>query len=403
MNGGTPSIKVVLRNPLNYSDHLTYKITPYNNALAKDWVSVLKKLLVLGNHLEKNFCFLGFPETSRSLEYLCEELNSHVLQINNFNASEVWQNHGLASYIIEDYYTPDVVRYGPEYPYFKESVSTAIALYFEKTLGYRMKHGVMNRLHNHFEKLQGTAWDLSQYYILADYETKYAIRQLNTICHEIENLVLSQHKMQTMPEWVRPSQITTFLHADRYNLLSTHKEICLKNGYDRKFGEVYMHWTQVGKTLIEVFRDEKAPKLIVGDDPTDISVDSDGICEAITSLKYYSGEFDIEWGNDITRGSHAFHDEFVDNFYIWLKSNNVDIDNLDLCLGYFPIGMIELEDSFKTTDPSEIRQMLSTHLDIFKIEIDGISQTYDYSWADPQYKQMQIDIMKPGYDFSSRR
>lgn len=403
MSGGTSLVKVVLRNPLNYKDTIDYNIIPCDNQLSKDWINSLKILLKSKKHLEKNFCFLGFPNTARSLEYLCNELNAYVLQINNFNSTEIWQKNGLDSYLIEDYYFPDVVRYGPEYPYVKEKVGVAPAIYFEKTLGYRIKHGVMNRLHNHFEKLQGTAWQLSQYYILADYETKYAIRQLNTICHEIENLVLSQHKIQTMPEWIRPSQITTFLHAERYDLSKAHKEVCYQNGYDRKFGEVYMHWTQVGKTLLEVFRDEHAPNLIVGNDPTDISINTGTVCEAITALKYYSGEFDVEWGNDIVHGNHEFHDHFTANFYNWLNQNNIDRSNLDLCLGYFPIGSITIEESFGSKNPDTVREILSSYLDIYKIEVDGVQDIYDYSWADPKYKEMQIEMMKPGYDFSSGR
>jgi hypothetical protein len=46
--------------------------------------------------------------------------------------------------------------------------------------------------------------------------------------------------------------------------------------------------------------------------------------------------------------------------------------------------------------------MLSSHLDIYKIEVGQVSNTFEYSWADANYKQMQIDMMKPGYDFSSR-
>lgn len=403
MSGGNQSeIKITLRNPLDFADSICYYIVPHANPLATDWVNALKKILKSRCHLEKNFCFVGFPDSARTLEYLCQELNSHVLQINNFNATEIWQNNGLTSYIIEDYYTPDVVRFGSEYPYIEEKVAVAPAIYFEKTLGYRVKHGVMNRLHNHFEYLQGTSWNLSRYYILADYETKYAIRQLNIICHEIENLVLSQHKMYTMPDWVRPSQLTSFLHADRYELTAEHKKVCMLNGFDRRFGEVYMHWTQVGKTLVEVFRDENGPDLIVGDDPTDISIQTGATCQAINALKYYSGEFDIEWGNDVIQKDHVFHDNFVKEFHIWLEKNQIDASNSDLCLGHFPIGQVNLLKSFGTTNPDSIRKILAKHLDIYKIEVDNISNVFDYSWSDPEYKQMQINMMKPGYDFSSR-
>jgi len=50
----------------------------------------------------------------------------------------------------------------------------------------------------------------------------------------------------------------------------------------------------------------------------------------------------------------------------------------------------------------KIWDQLSTHLYIFSIEVNGISRVFDYCWSDPSYKQMQIDIMKPGYDYSSR-
>jgi len=384
------TVKVTLRNPLDKTDLLDYYICVYDNQLAKDWIIALKKLLTDKNHLEKNYCFLGFPNSSRTLEYLCDELNKAVFQINLFNATEIWQKNGLDSYLIEDYYIPDTVRYGDEYPYIKQHVALEPALFFEKTLGYRVKHEVMNRLHNYFEILQGIVGAQSNYYKLADYDTKYAIRQLNIICHEIESLVLSQHKLKTMPEWVRPSQITTFLHATRYHLSREHKHLAVKNSYDRRFGEVYMHWTQIGKTLFEVFRDENAPQL---DSTT---------CDAITHLQYYSGEFDIEWGNDVVFGNHVFHDDQINRFHQWIKEQHLDKTDPDLCLGYLPMGSVDLIRSFGTTDPDKIRTLLGGYLDIYQIEIDDIKDTFNYCWTDLDYKQQQIAMMKPGYDYSSR-
>jgi hypothetical protein len=233
--------------------------------------------------------------------------------------------------------------------------------------------------------------NLSDYYYVADYETKYAIRQLNILCHEIETLILSQRKARVIPEWMRPSQITTFLHAERYTLTDEHKQGFLTNGYDRKFGHVYMHWAQIGKTLIEVFRDEDAPEL------------TDTVCEAINSLEYYSGEFDIEWAKDVTRANNypwvvKFETEFTD----WLTKNGLDPQDPDLSLGYLPIGQVDLLASFGTEDMFEIWDKLSNHLDIYSIEIDGVKQIFDYCWSDADYKQQQIEMMRTGYDFSSR-
>lgn len=363
MSGGLPSIKVVLRNPLNYSDQIDYTIIPHDNKLAQDWVVALKDLLQNKNLLEKNFCFLGFPKTVRTVEYLCGELNSAVATINNF----------FTDYRIDDIYTPENV----------------VAFDYAEN---GPNHEVLNRLHNHFEILQGTVWELSEYYRQGDYETKYAIRQLNNICHELENLILSQRKAATLPFWVRPSQITTFINAQRYDLTYEHRQLFSVNGYDRVLGGVYMHWTQIGKTYYEVFRDEHAPEL------------NNTICEAITDLKYYSGEFDIEWGNDVVYGGpHPWHNTEQDNFRTWLANNGLDYNDCNLSCGYLPIGQVDLKGSFGTTDYQSIWDILSSHLDIYSIEVDGTSNTFDYSWADADYKQMQIDIMKPGYDFNSRR
>lgn len=363
MSGGLPSIKVVLRNPLNYSDQIDYNISPHDNSLAKDWITALKELLQNKNLIEKNFCFLGFPNTARTVEYLCNQLNQSVSTINNF----------FHDYQIEDIYTPENVvayDYAPDGP----------------------NHKILNRLHNHFEILQGTVWELSDYYRRANYKTKYAIRQLNNICHELETLILSRRKLVTFPQWVRPSQITTFINSSRYNLTDEHRTLFAVNGYDRVLGGVYMHWTQIGKTYFEVFRDEGAPDL------------TDTVCKAITDLKYYSGEFDVEWGNDMIYGSESvpWYNQDQDLFRAWMNDNGKDYLDPKLSCGHLPIGQVDLQNSFGTTNFQTIWDKLGEHLDIFKIEIGEVSCTFDYSWSDADYKQKQIEMMRPGYDFSSR-
>lgn len=396
MSGGNQSeVKIVLRNPLDYNDCISYYIKVYDNPLAKDWLTALKQLLQSNNSLEKNFCFMGFTKTARNLEYLCKELNAAVFQINKFNSSLVWINGGLDSYFIEEHFTPDAVRYGTEYPIPKRLHQEGKTdHYLTQFIGLSEKKSILNKLHNHFEILQGTVSNSSQYYILADYETKYAIRQLNIICHEMENLILSQQKEVYIPEWIRPSQITTWLHAPRYNLQPEHRKLFLENGYNRRFGHVYMHWAQIGKTLFEVFRDEGAPEL------------TDAVCEAITHLEYYSGEFDIDWGLDVVSGPdsrHEWHIKEQELFKEWLVRNKLDPNDENLSLGYLPIGEVDLMKSFGTTDNFIIWDILGKHLDIYSVQVDDVIGTYSYCWSDQNYKQMQIDMMKPGYDYSSSR
>jgi hypothetical protein len=358
----TTVVKITLRNPLDYDDKISFNIVPHDNLLAQDWIIALKELLKSGNLLEKNFCFMGFPKTARTLPYLCEQVNQAIDIINEF----------FPDYQIDNRFTPENV----------------IATDYAEN---GPNHELLNQLHNHFERLQGTVWNLSEYYRRADYNTKYAIRELNNICHEMENLILSQRKLVTDPYWIRPSQITTFLNAYRYDLKDQHKQGFITNGYDRVLGGVYMHWTQIGKTLYEVFRDENAPEL------------TDTVCEAITELRYYSGEFDIEWANDVVLGgANPWHNEEQERFKEWLRINGRNPQDPKLSLGYLPIGQVDLQGSFGTTDYQKIWDILSKHLDIYSIEIDEVKNTFDYCWSDPTYKQMQIDIMKPGYDYSSR-
>ena len=354
------NIIVTLRNPLNKRDQIDYTIDVNDSPMGDLWFSALQDLLRNNNYLEKNFCFLGFPDSARNLDFICRELNWATNKINKFFGQEYW---------IPEVYLPSTMRTGLD-----------------------PNQDVMNRLHNHFEHLQGTVWELSDYYKRADYETKFAIRQLNNLCHEAESLMLSQRKQKEAPDWVRPSQITTFLNAPRIDFPYEHKTTFDETRYDRRFGEVYLHWTQIGKTLYEVYRDEGG-----------VDIDS-ATCDAITHLRYYSGEFDIEWAQDVCfNGAHPWHTKNMMVFREWLHRNRFDAQNTEYNYGYHPVGQVNLQSSFGTTNFREICPILSKYLDILSIEAGDARAVYDYTWTDADYYTQQIERLKPGYDFSSRR
>jgi hypothetical protein len=354
-------VKVILRNPLNKTQQVDYKIAVNDSPMGKLWYSALVDLLKQNKYLEKNFCFLGFPKSQRNLEYICKELTWAKSEINNFFRGE---------YTIEENYSPHDLR--PD--------------------GFNPNQDLMNKLHNHFEHLQGTVWGLSEWYKRADYTTKFAIRQLNNLCHEAESLMLSQRKEIQTPEWVRPSQITTFLNAQRIEFPYELKQTFSEERYDRKFGTVYLHWAQIGKTIYEVYNDEQG-----------VDIDQ-ATCDAITHLRYYSGEFDIEWGQDICYGGlHPWHNKRMSNFRNWLNRNNFNIEDPDYNYGYHEVGQVQLTESFGTDNPQQVWDILSNHLDIYKIVTDEVECTYNYSWSDKDYYGQQIERLKPGYDYSSRR
>jgi len=354
-------VTVTLRNPLNKDDQLRYYIDVYDTPMGQLWYQALQQLLANNNYLEKNFCFLGFPDSPRDLDYICRELKWATDQINSFFEPE--------DYRISETFTPATLR--PD--------------------GINPDQEVMNQLHNHFEHLQGTVWGLSDWYRQADYDTKFAIRQLNNLCHEAESLMLSQRKKVTDPQWIRPSQITTFLNATRYEFPELHRSTFKESQYDRRFGEVYLHWTQIGKTLYEVYRDEGG-----------VDIDS-ATCDAITHLRYYSGEFDIEWAQDVVfNGTHPCHTQELVGFRQWLGRNGFDVEDPQYNYGYHPIGQVDLQKSFGTNNYTEVWPVLSRYLDIYSIEAGSVIGTYDYTWSDADYYQQQIEMLKPGYDYSSR-
>jgi hypothetical protein len=367
------TVIMTLRNPLDKEKMLPVYIEPNDTQLAKDWVLALKTELQKNSPLEKNYCWHGWPNGGRTLEYLCEELTKHTTRVNNFNETGIWQSNGLAAYPLHNEYYPDYVR----------RPITGINIRGQR--GGGLKHEVMNEVHNYFEHLQGTVENLSMYYKFATPEVKYSIRQINNLCHEIETLVMSQKHAVYEPEWVRPSQITTFLNATRFNLTDEHRKGFSINGYDRHFAHVYMHWTQIGKTLFEVFHDENAPHL------------DQATCDAITHLQYYSGEFDIEWARDVIYEIHSWHRTDQDRFKEWLIREGYDPTDPQLSLGYLELGHVDLHRSFGTIKTQKILEIMSNYLDIYSLQVDDVIAVYDYAWSDSDHEERQLKYMMPGY------
>ena len=359
--------------------NMSYHIHTYDTPLGHRWLDALKDNLEQKRVLEKNFCFLGFTDSKRNLTYLVKELNKSVEQINSFTFDSPYEQ--IHPFVADDF------QYSGSLPIGRDDDT--------RYPGLKLKHESCNLLHRYFEELQGTAWEISPYYKQADAETKYAIRQLNNLCHEIESWVLSYRKSIIEPEWIRPSQITTFLNAPRHDLHEEDFELFKQNRYDREMGGVYLHWSQVGKTLYEVFRDEHAPKM------------TEALCSEINHQKYYSGEFDIEWGQTITGDKDKFKKEEMDEYRAWLKENNYDWEDPELSLGYIKIGQVDLQGSFGASATfKEIYEVMSNNLNITSIKTMSnrtIECEYPYTLDSEDWRQIQMEGLKKGYESRSMR
>ena len=329
---------------------LTVYIDVADNSLSRKWLCALNDIIRNDLHLEKNYCWLGWTESARNAEYLCTQINRSIMAI---NASAL-------DYRIQDFFTPGTV------------IQSDLAI----------DHTRMNQLHRYFEDLQGTAGAMSPHYTAADDVTRWHIRQLNLLCHELESLVLSMRKAKTAPEWRRPSQLMCWLQSPRFELEDEDLELFGIETINRKLGGVYVGVNKaVGKHHWEVFCDEGRDSRI-----------GELVTTGLHAQTQAAGDFDIEWARD--PGAYPWQIKQLAEFREWLARNGFDPDDAGLTIGHPGIGQVDLERSFGTTNYQAIWTQLSTHLDVYSIRTSGASATYDYRWSDPDYDLQQIRALK---------
>ena len=342
------SIEIDLRGADNNT--LTVYIDVEDNSLSRKWLTAVNDIVRNNLHLEKNYCWLGWAESKRDPEYLCTQINRSVHAVNSANLG----------YVIQDFFSP----------------ANTIAD------NNGIDHAHMNHLHRYFEDLQGTAGAISPYYTAADDYTRWHIRQLNLLCHELESLVLSIRKVKTAPEWRRPSQLMCWLNAPRYELDEEDLELFGIETINRKLGGVYVGVNKaVGKHHWEVFCDEGRDSRI-----------SELVTTGLRSQTQAAGDFDIEWARD--PGSFPWQIAQLAEFRTWLERNGFNPDDTGLTIGHPSIGQVDLERSFGTQDWDNIYRQLSQHQDVYKIRTSEAQATYEYHWSDPDYDLQQIRSLK---------
>ena len=356
MTGGLILDKIVmeLRNN-NTGDLFPVHIDIYESPLAKKWLNALNDLLSNNYHLEKNYCFFGFPDGRRNAQYLLDQINMCISVINAANLG----------YTINDNFTLDnTLTSGPvghDQP------------------GMKLIHDKFNWLHRYFEDLQGVSGNMSQFFLKADDRVRWHIRQLNLLCHEFESLALSIRKKEYAPEWQRPSQLMCWLHAPRFVLDENDYDLFGIESLNRPLGGVFMGVNKaVGKHHWEVFQDEGS------------NVD-DLVTSAMRGQTEGAGDFDIEWANN--PGEFEFMKRMLINFRAWLVKNGFDPEDKKLTIGHPQIGQVRLMKSFGTEDYRKIWPILNSHLDVYSIKTSSARQVMDYDWSDVDFVSRQVDVI----------
>ncbi len=171
-----------------------------------------------------------------------------------------------------------------------------------------LSQDTLNYLHKFFEDLRGHIETGTDFYNSAPEEIKQAIDKFNVLIHETEHLIRNSGT---------PTIIGTFAERPRIPLI--------KEDYDLftikwKYGEVYINYCEVGKTLLDVFKDQDS---YIGENN-------------IRPQKYYSADFMIKFGIELPE---EFHQQRIKEFNAWYDKQLYRFENISL--GMIPVAILE--------------------------------------------------------------
>lgn len=237
--------------------------------------------------------FTGFINSHKDKNFLLEELHRHIEVINQDGR----------------YYISDkVTDFGQEFS---------------------------NKIHHHFEILAGDFDNPTEFFQASSPEVKRAVSGLNYCIHDLE-------------AYTRNSQIPDEGHIFSAVVLEIKKckRLVIPESFyelytlNLDFGDMVLHYSQIGKTWLEAFLDK------------DEEVFDDGIRPQYA----ISGEFDILFGE--------LHPDksYMGNIKRYLESRGKDLRDPSLRLGHLPVAKL-----VNSRDKSEIKKEIGLRSDIKKI------------------------------------
>lgn len=163
-----------------------------------------------------------------------------------------------------------------------------------------------NYLHVQFEKLSGPYGQPTRLFAQAPYDFREAVRALNFYLHRIEIRPYTKFK-----PWYISFDKNCYkrlpLDHDDYQWFTTTVQP----------GQVVVHYSELGKTLIDVYKDK-------------LSIDYAGM----KNLHYYSAEISI-----------CLSDKpiclFPAGFEQWATERNIDVTDKKLGIGALPVGQVQ--------------------------------------------------------------
>jgi hypothetical protein len=181
----------------------------------------------------------------------------------------------------------------------------------------RLDQCALNYLHKFFEDLRGDILAGTYWFNTAPDEIKQAVEQFNILIHKLESEIRTQEK--------HPTLVVTFKDSVRIELTD---QDCDYFTYQWTQGTVYINYCQVGKTIIDAFKD------------------NDNLTESIRPQTHYSADFMIKFGPSTPRWLYYIRQIFLK---CWITKKKLPFKNLNL-------GMIPVADLATSVDSNVLRK-----------------------------------------------
>jgi len=163
----------------------------------------------------------------------------------------------------------------------------------------------LNYLHKFFEELRGEVSTGTQWFNNAPNDIQQSVERFNVLIHQLESNLRTKNR--------HPTIVVTFKDRPRFELAQDD----LKHfTYRWQSGCVYINYCQVGKTVLDVYKDR------------------DDLAEAVRPQTHYSADFLVKFGPTTNRLVYFIRSLLIKH---WLKSKNFKFSNLN-------IGMIPVAD-----------------------------------------------------------
>jgi len=190
---------------------------------------------------------------------------------------------------------------------------------YDKIINYKVDTTVtqkdLNYLHKFFEKYRGEISQGTEWFTNAPYNIKNSLEKFNVLIHQLESSLRTKNK--------HPTLVVTFKNCNRLNLETDDYKYFT---YRWKQGTVYINYCQVGKTVLDAYKD------------------NDRLNTAIRPQIYYSADFMIKFGPTINIFVYMIRSVLIK---FWLMKNRFNFPHKNL-------GMIPVAELITRIDKKEL-------------------------------------------------